>query len=126
MIVLVASIVGVLFLCSKRFNFSPKAKERIRRLKNKIFYNPLIRYSLLNTMSYNMIAMTAFANAHDEAKQVTLAVIILISINLLPLFYARLLYKRKAELGSEENKTKIGTLYIDRDLDDPSSKIEAR
>ena len=76
-------------------NLSLKSKERIKRLKDKVFYNPLIRYSLLNAMNYNMAAMTAFVNTNGEQRQVIIAVLLLIVVNVLPIIYARILYRKR-------------------------------
>ena len=125
-ILIIAFIVILLLLCSKVCSLSPKTKERIEKLKNKIFYNPLIRYSLLNTMNLNMTAMTAFVIAPDDVGEVTVALAILLTINILPICYARLLHQKKAELGTEDSRIRFGTLFGGLDLDDASSKIVAR
>ena len=39
--------------CIKRSKFSQKSKERIKLLQEKIFFNPLIRITLLNTLQWN-------------------------------------------------------------------------
>ena len=76
-------------------NLSLKSKERIKWLKDKVFYNPLIRYSLLNAMNYNMAAMTVFVNTNGEQRQVIIAVLLLIVNNVLPIVYARILIKKR-------------------------------
>ena len=76
-------------------NLSLKSKERIKWLKDKVFYNPLIRYSLLNAMNYNMAAMTAFVNNNGEQRQVIIAILLLIVNNVLPIVYARILIKKR-------------------------------
>ena len=76
-------------------NLSLKSKERIKWLKDKVFYNPLIRYSLLNAMNYNMAAMTAFVNNNGEQRQVIIAILLLIVNNVLPIVYARILIEKR-------------------------------
>ena len=42
----------------------------------------------------------------------------LIFLNVLPFIYARLLHKKRAELGKHETKAKFGALFEGLDLDD--------
>ena len=65
----------------------------------KIFFNPFIRYSLLNALKLNLnafITLKAY-NVSNIGERVT-AIIILTIINLVPIILARLLFKRKNEL----------------------------
>ena len=58
LILTMALIVFALTCCRKRC-MSAKNQERASALKNKIFFNPIIRYTLLNTLKFNLAAMTA-------------------------------------------------------------------
>ena len=60
-----------------------------------------------------MAAMTSILGG-----QVFTGVLMLIFLNVLPFIYARLLHKKRAELGKYENKAKFGALFEGLDLDD--------
>ena len=64
---LVICVIVLLLWCRKRCtNLSEKNKQRIAGLKTKIFWNPLIRYTLLNALKLNMSAMTAYKTDLDN------------------------------------------------------------
>ena len=63
-----------------------------------MFWNHLIRYSLLNALKLNMTAMTAYkTNINDEAN-VSIASCIMFMFLFLSLVYAIVLYKKNDEL----------------------------
>ena len=101
----------ILVKYSESFKLSTKAKERIEWLKQKVFYNPLIRFSMLNTLKWNLIALTAFTTLKGSTVEIIFGVLLYIALNLLPFFYLWLLYKQQAKLSTEKTIKTIGTLY---------------
>ena len=57
---LVVVITSVAVFCLKRCKLSEKGKERVKSLKQKIFWNPLIRYTMLSAIKLNISAMIIF------------------------------------------------------------------
>ena len=78
---------------------SKKAKERVKWLKQKVFFNPLIRYSLLNTLKWNLVALTAFTTLKGSTIELVIGVLLYIALNCLPFSYLWLLYKNQAKLS---------------------------
>ena len=93
---LIILLLLVLIFCSKRPNIAVQRRVCIDKLDKKIFFNPFIRYSLLNALKLNLnafIALEAYAT-NNTGEKVT-AIVILTIINLVPIILARLLCKRK-------------------------------
>ena len=74
-------------------------------------------------MKLNKTAIFEFASAYDGPIQFATALVQLLIINILPITYARLLFKNRKELGLYKNKSRFGTLYQGMDLDDVNSKM---
>lgn len=83
----------------------------MQRMKNKVFYQSLIRYSFVNCIKFNTNAVMAIVNNDGTTSQVAIGVSVFLSINLLVLVYAYVLYKRRDDLGDEANRSSIGNLY---------------
>ena len=71
----------------------------------------MIRFSLLNTLKWNLIALTAFTTLKGEVLETVIAVLMYLVLNCLPFFYMWVLYKKKAEITEEKTLKTIGTLY---------------
>ena len=94
--VLIIVILLLLLFCSKRPNVTIQRRVCIEKLDKKIFFNPFIRYSLVNALKLNLnafIALKAYASK-DTGERVT-AILMLTIINIVPIVLARLLCKRK-------------------------------
>ena len=57
--ILIAIVLVIIYL-QKRCILSEKNRIRYARLKNKVFWNPVIRYLFLNALKLNFSAMIAF------------------------------------------------------------------
>lgn len=110
-IILICSTIIGLIYCIKRCRASEKWKERAQKLKNMVFFNPLIRYSFLSAVKLNIAAFIALRGKEGSTMNLVLAVTIIICLNLLPFFYSAFLYRNRSKLESEESKQKFGTLY---------------
>ena len=96
---------------SKKFCDASKNRERIEKLKNKIFFNPMIRYTLLNCLKFNIVAMTAIRRSQGAAGAIFTAIVIELLFLLIPILYAYILKKKIDMLEEEQNKVTYGTLY---------------
>ena len=98
-IVILAVLVIILrFLCSDRI--SEKNRHRLLNLRSKLFYNPLIRYAILNSLKLNLTAVTTFQLVASDFVQVSTAVLLFFAINAVPLILSRTLFKSNDELHS--------------------------
>ena len=72
----------------------------------------MIRFSHLNVLKWNLIALTGFTTLKSgETLEIVIAVVMYVGINCLPIFYGVLLYKKAEELKEEKTVKTIGTLY---------------
>ena len=54
--ILIILVIGLVFIC-KRIKLSDANKRRLADIQKAVFFNALIRYSLVNALKLNMIAM---------------------------------------------------------------------
>ena len=73
---------------------SQKIQEFFGRIKKKLIYNPIIRYTMLNCLKLNYTAVVALIGVESTRWTNTVVAILTISVILsLPFIYARVLYK---------------------------------
>ena len=112
--VLLIILAVVLF---KRFGVSQKNKERLEKMKRKIFFNSLIRYAFLSSLKTNLIAFVTLKKASsDDPLSIIMASLLSIAIIVFPFFLARILFKNKDNLNDEANVKKFGTLYEGKNI----------
>ena len=97
-VVLAILVVSLHLLCSYRI--SDENRLRLSNLRSKLFYNPFIRYVILNSLKLNLTAVTTFQLAANDSIQVTTAAFLFIAINGVPLVLSRTLFKLNDELHS--------------------------
>ena len=56
-VVVLASLIVLAVYIFKRVQLSEKGRQRIKKLKLMVFYNPIIRYLTLNSLKLNMAAL---------------------------------------------------------------------
>ena len=57
-------VIAVIFIV-RRVKTSPKCRERVKKIKRSVFFNPIIRYMILNSLKLNMSALLAVKAASD-------------------------------------------------------------
>ena len=121
-------IVVVIICIARRTRLSDKNKERCDKLKGKIFYNALIRYTLLNALKLNLMAMLAL-NSNDEDADFMKKlgpILLLIILVQLPFIYVWCLGKRQSELDQPMVANSIGNLYQGLNLKQLEEKDEEK
>lgn len=58
-------LVLVIVIVAKRINNSPKCLEIIKKIKRSIFFNPIIRYIVLNSLKFDLQALVAIKASED-------------------------------------------------------------
>ena len=81
---------------------SEKSIERIDKIKQMVFYNPIIRYLLLNSLKLNFSAFIVFRPPIGSAWDIVLGLAIMILINAAPIFFFYVLHKNREELKEEK------------------------
>lgn len=101
-LILAALILLIYCLCRNQSKCSHKNRERIQKLKDKVLYNPFIKYSYVNCLKINMAGLMALSNFDNESiNQRIVAIAVIALISLLPLLFARILCKHAEQLDSE-------------------------
>ena len=92
---------------SRRIKFPNKCVQKFNDLKNKVFYNALIRYAFLNSLKINMIAQFYFKVFQEDSlgtSERIFAILLFILMNLIPIILTKVLYKHKNSLEGEDQR----------------------
>lgn len=84
-----------------------------QKLKRSLFWNPMIRYTMLSSIKTNLAAMVVFSRGFpEETSQGVIAILQLFFFALvLPCIFAILLKKNAEKLGEESTIAAYGALY---------------
>ena len=116
-------ILVVVILLLQRVKCSPKMKEKVHGLKRKVFYNPIIRYLLLNSLKLNLSAFMAFATPDKNAADILIALVVLCIVNIAPIICCIVIFRNRAGLKEDDNRKAFGTLYQGRKIEDTKNRI---
>ena len=89
-------------------------------MKNKVFFNPLIRYALLVSPKMNISTITAFKFYKAEDMGIgskVSSVLIFLVINIVPCILTFVYSKNVQSLQDKDKKNKFGTAYQERTAD---------
>jgi len=101
----------------KRLGCSEKCKNCVRGIQDKIFWNSLIRYILMNALKLCMASLVVLKRGFKSDQQLAVAIAILAALTLaFTLFYC-VLKKCQTSLGTDSIKKRISTLYVGRDVE---------
>ena len=112
--------IGLLKLLSRRIKFPNRCVQKFNDLKNKVFYNALIRYAFLNSLKINMIAQFYFKVFQEDSlgtSERIFAILLFILMNLIPIILTKVLYKHKNSLEGEDQRRQFGTAYEGKGLE---------
>ena len=116
-------LIVIIVIIASRTQCSEKSKERMKKLKSKVFFNPIIRYLLLNSLKLNISAFVVMASPQKTGTDVSIAAATLTVINLAPLVCCFVIYRNRRMLLEKENIKSFGTLYEGRNAKDSNHKI---
>lgn len=71
----------------------------IAKVANKIFFNAIIRYTLLNCLKFNVLASVALFKTSNTISELCLAGLIFTVLNILAVLYSYKLWKHKEDLS---------------------------
>ena len=108
-LIVLISLIAVATIIIKRTGYEGRLKDRINSLRQRIFYNMLIEYSLVNSLKFYILAFLSLNKSDLGTKLLGAGVLAFFLV--LPLFFARLLKKNEERLGLAEVRQKIGVLY---------------
>ena len=85
--------------------------QKIKSLNEKIFFNMIISYILINSLKFFVLSFTAFKSSDSDYESEVLGGVLLSLYLLMTLFFAFLLFKLGEKLASQYHERKIGRLY---------------
>ena len=109
-------LVIVVVVIARRAKSSSKVQERLKKLKYAVFYNPIIRYLVLNSLKLNMSAIVVLRSSDRSMLSFAFAIATLAILNGLPFVYYIILNRNHDELTKEENRKSYGALYAGKNV----------
>ena len=78
-----------------------------------VFFNPIIRYLVLNSLKLNMTSLLAIKLFKPDSSLIDLisSLCILTMVNLAPLIFLIVLVRQRRELEKEQSRLSFGALY---------------
>ena len=120
-IIIVILILSVL----RRRSLSEKWQMRFKQLKQKVFYNSIIRYFIINYLKFNFLSAAILATSPERNNaDFILAIIAFICINSMPLVFCFILHRHQHTLADESDLNSFGTLYAGRNVKPKSHKVQ--
>ena len=109
-----ATVVLLLSVSVYFFSSNFKRYKLYRGLKQKIFYNSIIRYVLQSTLKLQIASMTTLviANWDLAKKQMIIAGMVVIFLSLIPFAFLSLLLVKFRALWKPSSRDTIGSLYL--------------
>ena len=122
-VIAVLTILAVLlYQLTKKCKLSTKWEERFKKLERRFLFNPMIRFLLLNSLKFNIMAMVTFASISSSQRasiaSFCLAAAMLVMMNTLPFVFAHIVKKARDDLANEDRNQKYGTLYKGMRIED--------
>lgn len=81
-----------------------------------VFFNPIIRYLLLNSLKLNFTAFIVFKPPLGNAVDILLGLVIMLLINAVPIYFFYILRKNREDLEQDSKKKAFGTLYQGKNI----------
>jgi len=114
LIVASASLLGVVVILTiiiivlKRLNLASKAMQT---LKHMLFFNPFIRYFMLNALKFNQMSLVIFKRTENDFKEIIYAVLLLVFMALLPLVAFCILKRLRGQLEETDKHKTWGSCF---------------
>ena len=115
--VIIMLIIIALVIIVKRSNPSPKCRERVTKYRRFVFFNPIIRYLVLNAVKLNMSGFVVF-KLMGETSDLAVAIAILVMTNGAPLVFCITVSCYKDQLESEVCNKSFGAIYAGKNIAD--------
>eukprot|EP00353_Schmidingerella_taraikaensis_P000698 CAMPEP_0185592168 /NCGR_PEP_ID=MMETSP0434-20130131/67024_1 /TAXON_ID=626734 ORGANISM="Favella taraikaensis, Strain Fe Narragansett Bay" /NCGR_SAMPLE_ID=MMETSP0434 /ASSEMBLY_ACC=CAM_ASM_000379 /LENGTH=200 /DNA_ID=CAMNT_0028217763 /DNA_START=98 /DNA_END=700 /DNA_ORIENTATION=- len=106
----------IIVFIARRIKLTDERKKKIKNLRTKVFWNPIVRYLFLNSLKLNMLAVVVFKVAEKAIGDVAPAIAILAVLNGAPLVFYIALRRNKDSLDTETTKNSIGSIYAGKNL----------
>ena len=107
----------------RRVGLDSKCKRCVNKISEKIFFNPLIRYLLLNTLKFTIVSLIVFRANKPSTTDLIVSIAILSFIGLITINFVILLRCMSKELGKEMRLRRFGTLYQGKNVNSARNKV---
>mmetsp|Transcript_473 Transcript_473/g.755 ORF Transcript_473/g.755 Transcript_473/m.755 type:complete len:154 (-) Transcript_473:1104-1565(-) len=98
----IIAVIMLIIICAKRVNLSEKSRTRVQKLKRKVFFNPIVRYLLLNALKLNMTSLVAIkASKGSSTADLAVPISMLAIVNLAPLIFSIVTGRNRDNLSAE-------------------------
>lgn len=120
-------LIIVVVILARRVTCSEKCRGRVNNLKQKVFYNPVIRYIILNSLKFNMsgiMAISAFMTGEEPSISNMLVGVAIITLTnlVVPIVFGIILYRNREVLNSYDAKKTYGAIYYGKNVTDKDHK----
>ena len=119
---IIVLVVVAVILIAKRLKVSDKNRERIKKLKRKIFFNPIVRYLQLNSLKLNLSGLLVFITHGAQVHDYIVAVLILIAVNAAPIPFYFVVKRNKGKLKSDDVRQRFGSIFAGKNVTDEDHK----
>mmetsp|Transcript_28884 Transcript_28884/g.38508 ORF Transcript_28884/g.38508 Transcript_28884/m.38508 type:complete len:256 (+) Transcript_28884:67-834(+) len=109
-------IILVVIFIAKRANLRDKAKDKVKSLKTKIFWNPIVRYLTLNSLKLSMTAIVVQKAVEKGAGDIASSIGLLVVLNGAPLIFYMALRRNQSTLSEPETIKSIGSIYAGKNV----------
>ena len=114
-------VIVVIIVIAKRIKLSDRRRQQMHNLKAKVFWNPIIRYLILNSLKLTMTALVAFKVNKDRLTDLSSAIGIVAMLNLAPIIFYCTVRANRSKLGDEEIQKVIGAIYMGKNIEKANS-----
>ena len=97
---------------------------RLKKLKQKVFYNPTIRFLILNFLKLNFASTVILAASLQRSRtEFIFAIFTFVSLNSMPILFFCILRRHQDTLTDEDKINSFGTLYAGRNVTNEAHKV---
>ena len=114
MLILLITVVTIVI--SQKVKKSEKCQSRVTKLKLIVFYNPIIRYFVLNSLKLSICAAVALRDQDGEDSAYVYPFMILTVINVIPVVFFLVAYCKRDKLDEEATRKSIGAIYLGKNI----------
>ena len=117
-------VVVLIIIGGRKCHCSQKNQARVKSIKQKIFFNPIIRYLLLNALKLNFVSLVVFKSTKERTlKEISVSVVTFAVVNISPIIFLYVLRKNRDHLNEEDKVKSFGSLYLGKNIQRPTHKV---
>ena len=87
------------------------------KLKTNVFWNPIVRYYILNSLKLSITGFMVFKVSDSGPGDYFIAILMLVILNAMPIIFGIVLKQNKETLAKEDTKKTIGAIYAGKNVE---------